>query len=97
MLGLCLVFALAQANSEPTPRPEEVDVEFLDFLGSWRTEAGHWVDPFTMAEDLPPDSRQESITDTSRPDAGARTPSRDSQPNDNQGTPRDLIWKQTGP
>ena len=67
-LGLCLVASLAQAARELSPKPEEVDADVLDFLGSWQNDSGHWVDPFQVVEDLPGDNRPQSKTD--RPGQG---------------------------
>ncbi len=96
-LGFCLVAALAQAAPESAPRPEEVDVDVLDFLGSWQNDSGRWVDPFQIAEDLPRDSRPESKTDTPGQGTGARTPSKGREANRNPNVPREPMRMQTGP
>jgi len=45
---LAPVVAAAPRDEEPLP-----DMDFLEFLGSWQTRDGQWVDPLQV-EDLPP-------------------------------------------
>lgn len=51
MMSVLLVAPLVAAAppvAEPPP-----DMDFLEFLGSWQTRDGRWVDPLQV-EDLPP-------------------------------------------
>lgn len=96
LLGVCLTAALAQAAPEPPSRPEEVDADFLDFLGSWQNEAGRWVDPFRVAEDLLLRS-PESKTDKPGVEAGAGRPPKGIDPNHAPDKPHEPMRMQTGP
>ena len=97
VLWVCLLAATAQAAPEPAPQPEEPDVDFLDFLGSWQNDDGRWVDPFNIADELPARAGTESKTDRPGPAAGPRNPSKNSQSNRAQDTPRDPMRTQTDP
>lgn len=44
---LWMAVSAAAAPPEATPIP---DADFLEFLGSWHTGDGRWVDPFHAAE-----------------------------------------------
>jgi hypothetical protein len=48
IMGLLLVIAMAE------PEPEESaslpDIELLEFLGSWETASGDWIDPTVFAD-----------------------------------------------
>ncbi len=97
VLWFCLFAAVAQAAAEPPQRPEEPDVDFLDFLGTWQNEDGRWVDPFQIAEELPSRAGAESKTDQPGPAIGPWKPSKSDQSNRAQDTPRDSMRMQTGP
>ncbi len=100
LCGLCLIAALAQAAPEPAPRSDEADTDFLDFLGSWQNEDGRWVDPFQVAEDLPPGRLPASKTKTPGLGAGARRADRSSKGAETIPTPeqsREPMRTQTGP
>lgn len=50
---LCtLLWAAAAAHAAPPEAAPAPDADFLEFLGSWQTGDGRWVDPF-HADDLP--------------------------------------------
>ena len=51
---LVMGFAATMAFAQPDPvDPDlESDLELLEFLGSWETDGGEWVDP-TMLVDEP--------------------------------------------
>jgi len=46
LLATIVIAAPPQEESQP-------DMDFLEFLGSWQTRDGQWVDPMQV-EDLPP-------------------------------------------
>jgi hypothetical protein len=62
MMGLLMVIAMAEAEpQEPVSQP---DIELLEFLGSWETASGEWLDPTVFADDAgedeePPETKQE--------------------------------------
>ncbi len=97
VLWFCLLAATAQAASEPATRPEEPDVDVLDFLGSWQNDDGRWMDPFKIAEELPARAGAESKTDQPGSASGPQKPSKNSPSNRAQDTPRDPMRTQTGP
>lgn len=48
MMGLLMVIAMAEPEpQEPVPQP---DIELLEFLGSWETASGEWLDPAVFAD-----------------------------------------------
>lgn len=96
-LGFCLVASLAQAAPEPAPKPDEIDADFLDFLGSWQNDSGRWVDPFEVTEDVPRDERLTSKDDTRGPATSPRRPSKGGEQKRNSNVPPDPMRMQTGP
>ncbi|MCI1278188.1 MAG: hypothetical protein LKG23_04290 [Nitrospira sp.] len=96
-LGVCLVASLVQAAPDPVPSPEEIEADFLDFLGSWQNDSGRWVDPFQVAEDLPVDHRPKSKTDVPGQRTSPSTQLKGSEQHRSSTVPRDSIRMQTGP
>ncbi len=96
-LGLCLCASLVQAAPEPAPKPDEIDADFLDFLGSWQNDSGRWVDPFEVTEELPREARPTSKDDTRGPATSSRTPLKGREPNRNSNGPREPMRMQPGP
>lgn len=96
-LGVCLVASLVQAAPDPAPSPEEIEADFLDFLGSWQNDSGRWVDPFQIGEDLPRDERPTSKDDTRDPATSPRRPSKGGEQKRNSNVPPDPMRMQTGP
>ena len=96
-VGVCLVASLVQAAPDPAPRPEEIEADFLDFLGSWQNDSGRWVDPFLGAEDLPADHRPKSKADVPRQRTSPSTRSKGSEQHRSSTVPRDPIRMQTEP
>ena len=47
-IGLCTLFHLAEAA--PRDAGPVADLDFLEFLGSWETGDGKWVDPSHLDE-----------------------------------------------
>lgn len=70
---LALVVAAAPADVESPP-----DMEFLEFLGSWQTRDGGWVDP-AQIEDLPP-GEYEIERDHPTRDKKSTSPKKDRRP-----------------
>ena len=97
LLWVCLTAALAQAAPEPPLRSEEVDADFLDFLGSWENETDRWVDPFRIGEDLLPTSDPEAKRGKPGVEAGAGKPLKGIEPNQPPEKPREPMRTQTGP
>ena len=52
LLGVWLCAAVAQAAPESIPPVDETETNFLQFLGFWHSEDGHWMDPFGASGDL---------------------------------------------
>lgn len=63
VIGLVAALPLGEAMSRDTgPSPDQ---EMLEFLGSWQTPDGEWVDPFHL-EDLPlPESERNRASEQS--------------------------------
>lgn len=51
ILALLLTSSPADAGPREGSLPTETELDFLEFLGAWRTEDGQWADPFET-EDL---------------------------------------------
>jgi len=45
VVGAVTVASAVSHDIEPSP-----DADFLEFLGSWQTEDGRWMDPFNMKD-----------------------------------------------
>ncbi len=55
IIGLVVAVAMSEAEMEGSdPLP---DVELLEFLGSWETASGEWMDPTVWAEEAEPPVR----------------------------------------
>jgi len=56
LIILCVVLlgAPLARGREPSP-PLQPDMEFLEFLGTWETDDGHWVSPLEMLDQSPED------------------------------------------
>jgi len=60
LAGSLLVGVVAAAPSDSETSP---DMEFLEFLGSWQTRDGHWVDPLQVDDLLPPGELERNSRD----------------------------------
>ncbi|MGH8306655.1 MAG: hypothetical protein ACRER0_00125 [Gammaproteobacteria bacterium] len=52
LLVTALLFTVSVFAADPQPvtsPPQKVDPALLEFLGSWQTNDGQWVDPMTFA------------------------------------------------
>ncbi|MCZ6575583.1 MAG: hypothetical protein O6950_03915 [Gammaproteobacteria bacterium] len=49
IMGLLAIIAMAEPNPEESAPPP--DTELLEFLGSWETASGEWLDPAVFADD----------------------------------------------
>ncbi|MBP8116673.1 MAG: hypothetical protein H8K05_05270 [Nitrospira sp.] len=96
-LSVCLVASLVQAAPDPAPSPDEIEADFLDFLGSWQNDSGRWVDPFQVAEDLSVDHRPKSKTDVPGQRTSPSPRSKGSEQHRSSTVPRDPMRMQTGP
>ncbi|MEW6247381.1 MAG: hypothetical protein AB1555_11840 [Nitrospirota bacterium] len=63
--NILLVVAVQVSDAAPREADSLPEADFLEFLGSWRTEDGTWVDPFQQDEELPA-FLMEDRPDTSR-------------------------------
>ena len=61
--GLVLFSASAIFGKDRKPQTTQ-DLELLEFLGSWETQDGTWIDPLELADP----SRQKTQTGTTFPD-----------------------------
>ena len=80
VLGGLLITQVVTASprdAEPSP-----DMEFLEFLGSWQTHDGKWIDPLHV-EDIPPaelDSQPTPRSETGKKTTGQHRERRSSGP-----------------
>ena len=51
VLGAYLLLCTAAIASEQAEQEEMPSIEFLEFLGSWKTNEGAWVDPLQFIEE----------------------------------------------
>lgn len=49
MTGVLFAIPVFAAHQKPVQPPTKVDPELLEFLGSWQSSDGAWVDPMTFA------------------------------------------------
>lgn len=63
---LCSAAVFAQAPKAATP-PPKADPALLEFLGSWQTSDGKWVDPMTFARIDPEKLADEHARHTGKP------------------------------
>ncbi|MCH6582456.1 MAG: hypothetical protein IH808_05490 [Proteobacteria bacterium] len=61
-LVMGLVATMAFAEPELVDPDLESDLELLEFLGSWETDDGEWIDPTMLADepemDVPADAQE---------------------------------------
>lgn len=61
-LVMTLVATMAFAQPEPVDPDREADLELLEFLGSWETDDGEWIDPTVLVDepetDAPVDTQE---------------------------------------
>ena len=62
---LAAVFLVPIATAAPRDEEATPDMDFLEFLGSWQTRDGQWVDPLQVG-DLPPGELETDRTATDR-------------------------------
>jgi hypothetical protein len=55
LCALLLTGLLAAGSSAPPPEP--ADLEMLEFLGSFETQGGKWVDPLSLDDREPEEPR----------------------------------------
>jgi hypothetical protein len=48
-----LLLSSLLASASVSPPPEPVDMEMLEFLGTFETQSGQWVDPLSLEERVP--------------------------------------------
>lgn len=70
MVTVILVAQMAEAAPRDSGPPPDAD--FLEFLGSWQTGDGRWVDPFYIDE-VPTPETGEQDSASRRPEAGVGT------------------------
>lgn len=97
MFLFCLAAGVAEAAPVPALPADEPDDALLDFLGSWPSEEGRWVDPFTIPDDQaapvltePQPSRKEMSADSHKTAQDAPSTSATHRP-------REPVRKRTGP
>ena len=73
--GLLIAQVVTASPRDPEPSP---DMEFLEFLGSWQTHDGKWVDPLHV-EDIPPAELDSQPTPRSETGKKATSQGRDRQ------------------
>ena len=59
-LGLCVAPAAGAGEPEPKESEQAKFLELLEFLGSWETDDGEWVSPFTFHDEPAADAGDES-------------------------------------
>ena len=50
MIGLTAMLWSTLAAAENQSMPSHVDLEFLEFLGSWETHDGEWINPMDLID-----------------------------------------------
>ncbi len=59
---LVMGFVATMAFAEPESIDPETDLELLEFLGSWETDDGEWIDPTMLTDeseiDVPADTKE---------------------------------------
>ena len=85
VLGVMIIF-VSPIDAKDASTLNNQDLEFLEFLGSWETEDGEWVDPLELiekpmdvqeGEDVLYDSKSKGETDgvlSQTDDEGLKTP-----------------------
>ncbi len=49
-MGCALVCSAAMVEAREDSPPSGPDLEFLEFLGSWETEDGQWINPLDLMD-----------------------------------------------
>lgn len=56
------LFIATIVAAEPRPAEDPPAIELLEFLGTWETTSGEWIDP-TSLTDEPPASEESQLED----------------------------------
>ena len=75
---LCSAAAFAGTAKTAVPPPPKADPALLEFLGSWQSSDGKWVDPMTFARVDPARQAAEHARHTGKP----LTPPKGANPGD---------------
>ena len=58
---LVMSFVVTIAFAEPEPVDPETDLELLEFLGSWETDDGEWIDPTMLVDESDPNTPADTL------------------------------------
>lgn len=71
LLAVCVLHASVSAAQDTLV--EIPDEELLEFLASWETDDGDWIDPFTFTEDEPEVNDDEKLVRGGTPESSDET------------------------
>ncbi|RMH08451.1 MAG: hypothetical protein D6704_02995 [Nitrospirae bacterium] len=87
MVGGILLGCLIPGDAKSTDPAESASLELLEFLGSWETPEGQWIDPLELMEPRVSSSERVFTTPDQMSGQERRPPS--AQPMDNEPSPSD--------